>query len=265
MKKFIALVSFFVAFIALLILNPIVIISAGERGIVMKWGAVQDKVLSEGIHWIAPIANDVEKLDVKTQKEEVEVTAASKDLQTVNSTIALNYHLDVDRVNQLWQKIGKDYKSRIIDPAVQEAMKAASAKFTADELITKREQVKQEAKQTLKERLSLEYIIVDELSIVNFEFSAEFNKSIEQKVKAEQDALTAKNKLEQIKYEAEQKIATAEAEAKSIRLQSDAANNEKYVALKALEVQLEMAKRWDGKLPVNVYGSAPIPFLNINK
>lgn len=263
MKKYIALISLGIAFIAFLILNPFVVIRAGQRGIVMRWGAVQDKILSEGIHWVTPISNDVVKLDVKTQKDEVDVSAASKDLQTVSSRVALNYRLDETKVNLLWQRIGKDYKSRIIDPAVQESMKAASAKFTADELITKREQVKSEAKALLKERLSVEYIIVDELSIVNFDFSPEFNKSIEQKVKAEQDALTAKNKLEQIKYEAEQKIATAEAEAKSIRLQSDAANNEKYVALKALEVQLEMAKRWNGVLPVNMYGSAPIPFLNI--
>lgn len=243
-------------------LMPFTIVKAGERAVVLHFGKV-DRVLPEGVHWVTPWVESIETLDVRTQKEEVTANSASKDLQTVTTKVALNYNLDAERVGDLWSSIGKDYKSRVIDPSIQEAVKAATAKYTAEELITKRELVRDDMRNALVERLSKDNIHVSEVSIVDFDFSAGFNASIEAKVKAEQDALTAKNKLEQIKFEAEQRVATAEAEAKSIRLQSDAANNEKYVSLKALEVQLEFAKRWNGVLPTNLYGSAPIPFLQL--
>jgi regulator of protease activity HflC (stomatin/prohibitin superfamily) len=228
---------------------------------VLNWGGVSNIVLEEGIHWVTPIKSSVEKLDIKTQKEEVAVNAASKDLQTVTSTVALNFHLDAGKVNDLWQKIGKSYKERIIDPAIQEAMKSTTAKYTAEELITKREVVKNEAKENLKLRLANEYLIVDELSIVNFDFSTSFNSSIEQKVKAEQDALTAKNKLEQIKFEASQTIETAKAQAESIKIQAQAINSQggaDYVALQAI-------KQWNGVLPQYMIPNSTVPFINIAK
>ena len=260
-KLWLSVIAIVVGFIVLLIVNPFVIVSAGERGVVLNWGAVSDKILEEGIHWVTPIKSDVEKIDIKTQKEEVSVNAASKDLQTVTSKVALNYHLNSNQVNLLWQKIGKDYKERIIDPAIQEAIKAATAKYTAEELITKREIVKNDAKESLSIRLLNEYIIVDELSIVDFDFSVSFNTSIEQKVKAEQDALTAKNKLEQIKFEASQTIETAKAQAESIKIQAQAINSQggaDYVSLQAIA-------KWDGKLPIQMLPNSTVPFINLTK
>jgi len=269
-KTLVGLIIGVVALFVLAIINPFVIISAGQKGVVLKWGAVQDTVLDEGIHWVTPISTDVEKMDTQIQKEEIDATAASKDLQTVTSRVALNFHLDATKVNVLWKNLGKEFKSKVIDPSIQESVKSATAKYTAEELITKRELVKEEIKQSLKTRLAVDFIIVDELNIINFDFSKSFNDAIEAKVTAEQNALAAKNKLEQIKFEAEQKIATAKAEAESIRLQSDAANNEKYVSLKALEVQLEFAKHWKGEYPqsVTIMGSGvnnPLPLFNVNK
>ena len=264
-KTFLSFVLGVVALIILLILNPFVLIRAGERGIVLNWGAVSSNVLQEGIHWLMPIKNDVQKIDVRIQKEEVEVGAASRDLQNVNTKVALNYHLAEDKVNYLWQKIGKDYKSRIIDPAIQEAIKATTAKYTAEELITKREEVKENAKQSLKDRLFNEFVLVDELSIVNFDFSVEFNRAIEAKQTAVQDALKAENDLRRIKVEAEQRVAQAKAEAEAIKLQSDAANNEKYIALKALEVQLEAVRKWNGTLPTQMIPNSAVPFLNLSR
>lgn len=262
-KLILSLVAGVIALIVLAIVNPFVIIGAGYKGVVLNWGAVSNVVLDEGIHWVTPIKSDVQKLDVRVQKEEAASSAASKDLQVITAKVALNFHLDGTKVNELWQNIGKDYKERVIDPSIQESVKSATAKYTAEELITKRELVKEDIKNSLKARLTADYIIVDELNIIDFDFSPGFNNAIESKVKAEQDALTSKNKLEQVKYEAEQTVAKAKAEAESIRLQSDAANNEKYVALKQLEVQIEYAKKWNGVLPVNLYGSAPIPFMSI--
>lgn len=261
-KLIVTLVSIFVGLIVVVSSWPFTIINSTERGIVLRNGAI-NRVLTEGLHWRTPLIEDVEKVDVTTQNEAVDSNAASKDLQTVSAKIAVNYNLDPNKVDALWRNFQGEHETRVIAPAVQEAVKAATAKYTAEELITKRELVKETITNNLKERLAAVDIIVTNVSIVNFDFSAQFNQAIEAKVTAEQSALAAKNKLEQVKYEAEQKVATAQAEAQSIRLQSEAANNQKYVELKQLDVQLEFAKKWNGQLPTNLYGSAPIPFLQL--
>ncbi len=243
-------------------------ISPGEQGIVLRLGSI-NRTIDNGLHLKVPLIESVVKINTQVQKEQVKATAASKDLQNVSAEVALNYNLYPDKVVPLYTKIGTEYKTRIIDPAIQEAIKAATAKYTAEELVTKREQVRNDIKLALTDRLTPEYINVTEVSITNFDFSPTFNSAIEAKVTAEQNALAAKNKLEQIKYEADQTVATAQAQATAIKLQSDAANNEKYVALKQLEVQIEFAKKWNGVgCQSNCWGvnaQNPIPFLNIAK
>ena len=117
-------------------------IGAGERGILLQFGAVKDKVFDEGLYFKIPFVQQVVKMDVKMQKDEIPASASSKDLQVVTSKVAINFHLSPDRVNKIWQEVGKDYNSRIIAPSIQEAVKAVTAKFTAEELIIKREDVK---------------------------------------------------------------------------------------------------------------------------
>lgn len=260
-----------VAIVLLIIITPFKIVGAGERGVVLRFGAVI-RTMSEGLNWKTPIIEHVEIVDVKTQKEQVKASAASKDLQTVTAEVALNYHLDPDKVGELWRTIGSDYKARIIDPAIQESIKASAAKYTAEELITKRHQVKEDMKLSLSERLKSEFIVVDELSITDFDFSSSFNSAIEAKVKAEQEALTQKNKLEQVKYEADQAIAqakgmaearitNAKAEAEAIRIQAQAITQQggaEYVNLKAVE-------KWNGQLPVQMIPNSTVPFININR
>ena len=263
-KTWLTLGALVVGLIVLAIINPFVIVSAGERGVVLNWGAVSGIVLEEGIHWITPIKSSVQKMDTRIQKEEVDSSAASKDLQTVTSRVALNFHLDGTKVNDLWQKIGKDYKVRVVDPAIQESVKSATAKYTAEELIIKREQVKDDIKLSLKEKLSQDYIIVDELNIINFDFSPEFNRTIEQKQVAGQQALKAENDLRRIKIEAEQRVAQSGAEAQAIKMMSDAANNERYINLKRIEVLKEIASKWNGVLPTQILGQAPIPLLPLD-
>ena len=252
-----------VLLILFLLLNPIVLIGAGERGVVLNLGAVSDTIMNEGLNFITPFVQSVHVFDVKMQKDEIQTGAASKDLQEVKTMIALNYHLVPTEVNKLYQNIGTDFKNRVIDPSIQEAVKAATAKFTAEEAITKRQAVREEIKKLLSERLAREFIAVDEVSITDFDFSPEFNKAIEAKVTAEQQALQSKNVLEQKKFEAEQIVVTATATAQSIRIQSEAANNEKYVALKALEVQSEAVRKWNGVLPTQMIPGATVPFLNL--
>ena len=197
-------------------------VGAGERGVFLQFGAVKDKILGEGLYFKIPIIHSVVKIDVKTQKDEVPASASSKDLQMVTSRIALNYHLAPDSVNRVWQEVGKDYNTRIIAPSIQEAVKATVAKFTAEELITKREEVKEHIKDNLTNRLLENFIVVDGFNIIDFSFSEAFNTAIEAKVTAEQLKLKAERDLERIRIEKEQKISEAEGKARAIQIEAQA-------------------------------------------
>ena len=200
-------------------------------------------------------------MDVRTQKDEVEVGASSKDLQEIIAKVALNYHVDPLNVDKVYKNIGFEYETRIISPAIQESVKASTAQFTAEELITKRSEVKKEIKDNLTKRLSQYNIIIDDFSIVDFNFSDEFNKAIEAKQTAEQRALKAQNDLKRIEIEAKQKIETAKAAAESIKIQAEALKENKDL------IELKFVEKWDGKLPVYMFGgsSSPIPFFNIKQ
>ncbi|MDZ4221414.1 MAG: prohibitin family protein [Patescibacteria group bacterium] len=255
-KRFVGRVL--VALIALIIIFGMFgTVGAGERGVVLQFGAVQDKIFGEGLYVKVPLIQRVVKMDVKIQKDEIPASAASKDLQVVTSKIALNYHLAPDSVNHVWQDVGKDYNSRIIAPAIQEAVKAVTARFTAEELITKREQVKEEIKANLSERLLESAIIVDEFNIIDFDFSKAFNDAIEQKVTAEQLKLKAERDLERIVIEKEQQITQAEAKAQAILIEAQALRTNPQV------VELRWIEKWDGKTP-QYWGSAS-PFIGINR
>lgn len=249
----IAIAAFF------LITSTFVTIGAGKRGVVLTWGKVESAVMGEGLHVRIPIMQQVIKMDTQINKSQTDAEAASKDLQDTHSIIALNYHISPDRANWLYQNIGVNYKERIIDPAVQEVMKAVAAKYTAVELINKRETVSNEIKSHLKERLANYAIMVDDFSIVNFRFSAEFTKAIEEKQTAEQKAMKAKNDLERIKIEAEQKIASARAEAESLKLQKENVT-ENLIKLRQIEASIRAIDKWNGVLP-QFTGSA-VPFID---
>lgn len=257
-KLFVLGVVAVIALIAFAILNPLTSIKAGHRGVITEFGKVNDQVLDEGIHWVTPVLQDVTEMNVQVQKEEVSVSSASKDLQTVSATIALNYQLDPSAVNKLYQNVGKEYKTKIIDPAIQEEVKSATAQYTAEELITKRPEVREAMLSALVKKLEKDFILVHDLSIVNFNFSVSFNNAIEAKVTAEQEALAAKNKLEQVKFEAEQRVSQAQGEAEAIRIQAEAIQNQggqAYVELKAIE-------KWSGNLPQYMMGDS-VPFISI--
>jgi regulator of protease activity HflC (stomatin/prohibitin superfamily) len=237
------------------IFTPFGIVGAGERGVLLRFGAVTGKVYNEGLYLKIPLIETVRITDVKIQKDEADVSAASKDLQTVTSKVALNYRVDPSQVAVVYQNIGTNYKIRLIDPFVQEAVKASTAKFTAEELITKRELVREDIKTTLKEKFIETGIVVEEFNIVDFQFSRSFNDAIEAKVTAEQNALAARNKLEQIKFEAEQAIASAKGKAEAQRIEGDALRQSPQV------IELRAIEKWDGKLPQYMTGT--IPFVNL--
>lgn len=245
----------------ILFFRPWVQVGAGERGIVLNFGAVQYKVLDEGLHFRVPLMQEIIRVDVKVQKAETAAAAASADLQDVSSTVAINYHIIPDKANIVYQSIGIHFKERIIDPAVLEVVKAVTAKYTAEELITKRPAVSDAMKLSLTERLLAHNIAVDAFSIVGFSFSKIFMEAIESKQTAEQLALKAKRDLDRIKIEAEQTITAARAEAESLRLQR-ANISPDLIELRKIEANLKAIDKWNGILP-QVTGGGAVPFIGI--
>jgi prohibitin 2 len=250
-----------VAVVLLFIFHPWVQVGAGQRGVVLNFGAVQESVLDEGLHFLVPVMQKVAIVNVQIQKATTETVAASADLQDVTSTLALNYHVLADKANVVYQSIGIQFKERIIDPAILEVVKAVTARYTAEELITKRPLVSEEMRRELMERLKGNNITVDAFSIVAFSFSRVFTEAIESKQTAEQLALKAKRDLDRIKVEAQQKITTAQAEAEALRLQR--ANISKdLIELRKIEANLKAIEKWNGILP-QVTGSGGVPLIGI--
>lgn len=247
--------------VSVLFLHPWIQIGAGERGVVLNFGAVQDEVLGEGLHFRIPIMQTIIPMDVKVQKAVTDAASASADLQDVTLAVALNYHILPDKANIVYQNLGIQFKERIIDPAIQEVMKAVSARYTAEELITKRPAVSEAIRAALSERLLVYNIVVDAFSIVTFSFSRVFTEAIEAKQTAEQLALKAKRDLERIKVEAEQKVAAAKAEAESLRLQK-ANISPDLIELRKIEANLRAIEKWNGILP-QVTGAGAVPFIGV--
>lgn len=248
------------AIVVMLVLGSFMgVVDTGNRGVVTHWSKVTGETKGEGFYFKTPFSEDVIEMNVQVQKEEADASAASKDLQDVNAKVAVNYQLNESSVGSIYQDMRKDYAGRVITPSIQEVVKAATAQFTAEELITKRSVVKDLMTTQLREKLQPYGITVKEVNIVNFGFSESFNAAIEAKVKAEQDALASKNTLEKVKYDAQQAIERAKGEAESIRIQSQAlVEQPQYLELKAIE-------KWNGDVPTYLGGGQPVPFINLNR
>ncbi len=249
-----------VAFIVLIIfLLSFTTVKAGQKAVVLNFGAYKGKTLEPGLHWLMPFRDKIVKMDVTVIKQEQGVRAATKDLQDVTAQVALNHQIDPDHVSDVYVSLTKDYEERVIVPSLQESVKAATAKYTAEELITKRSEVREEIKRLLTDKLVPHHMIVNDFNIINFSFSPSFTSAIEKKVTAEQDALASKNKLEQTKYEAEQSVVSARAQAESIKIQAEAVNAQGG----ADYVQLQAIAQWDGHLPTQFVPGSALPFVNL--
>jgi len=250
--------------IVILSFFPIYTIGAGERGVLLTFGKPNMDARGEGLHFKLPFAQTIKKFEVKTQKIETDADSASRDLQDVQTRIALNFHLMPESTPRLYQEVGFAYRERVIDPAIQESVKSVTAQFTAEELITRRPEVRRGIQESLEERLARYYVVVDDFNIVNFQFSEEFDKAIEEKVTAEQKKLKAERDLERIKIEKEQTITQAQAEAEALRLQKQEITPD-LVKLRQIEVQRTAIEKWNGELPMVTGGSIPFIDLTGNK
>ena len=220
-----------------------VIVNPGQRGVLVRFGAVEPEILGEGIHTIIPIVNTVEKLSVRVQNQEISTDASSKDLQNIYTDVALNWHISPEKVNIIFQRIGNQEAIvyRIINPAVKEVLKAAMAMYTAEEIITARPEVKAEVDQALTSRLAAYNIEVDDISLVNIHFSQQFNKAVEAKQIAEQQAKRAGFLAFKAENQAKAKVNLAQGEAKAHRLIME--------SLTPAISQRQAIAKWDGRMP----------------
>jgi prohibitin 2 len=148
--------------------ESVVTVQAGYRGVVLYLGAVEDRVLGEGLHFVTPFVEHVVQMEVRTQKFQDNASAASKDLQEVQTVIALNYRIDPQQANKIYQLLGVNYQDRVISPTIQESVKASVAKFNAEELITKRETAKDVIAQTIRITLASNNLVVQNVFITDF-------------------------------------------------------------------------------------------------
>jgi len=255
--------------IAIISAASVQIVEAGNRGVLLHWSAVDTNVppLEEGLHFVVPFQDKVVNMEVRTLKFVKGTSGASKDLQTVTTEVTVNYRAGANTVNILYKEVGLDYESRIIQPAVEEVVKQITAKYNAEELITKRPLVKSDIETEITARLNPYNIMTDVISITDFQFSPLFAQAIESKVEAEQKALKAENDLRRIEVEARQQeqqakgiaaanVAEAEGEAEAIKIINAALAENPYY-LEWLKIQA-----WDGKLPF-VVGQGGTPFIQI--
>jgi regulator of protease activity HflC (stomatin/prohibitin superfamily) len=235
-----------------------VIVNAGERGVLMQFGKVQEQVLGEGLHVIVPTVYSVKKLSVRVQKQESSAEASSKDLQDVFTDVALNWHIIPEEANAIFQQIGdeKEVVDRIIAPAVEEVLKAVMAKYTAEEIITKRGEVKAAVDEFLTLRLLTYHIAVDDISLVHVHFSQRFSDAVEAKQIAEQEAKRGEFLALKAVKEAEAKVNLAKGEAEVQRLLRDNLTPEL--------LERQAIEKWDGKLPL-IFGDEGKNLLDLRK
>lgn len=234
-------------------------VPAGYRGVVLQFGAVTGEVKNEGLYFVTPFINSIQLMNVQVHADKSKATAASRDLQNVTTEVTVNYRLDSRRAAEVYRDLRDEYVDRVMIPAIQEAIKSATAQFDAENLIRERPLVKDTIEKYLQNRLIKHGLIVDGIAITNFEFSADFANAIEAKVTATQLAMAAENKLREVKAQAQQQIETAKAGAEAIRIQANAINAQggrDYVSLKAIE-------KWDGTVPQWVGSGSAIPFINM--
>jgi prohibitin 2 len=271
-----------IGFIMLIIVlaSAIRIVDAGFRGVLLNFGAVDTSVsLSEGLHFVTPFRDNVVQMEVRTQKIVENAASASRDLQDVSTQVALNYHINPDTAQIVYQQLGFDYANRVIAPAIQESVKQVTARFNAENLITNRETVKAEIENQIKARLAAYNVLVETISITEFQFSEQFRGSVESKVVAQQKALQANNDLVRIQIEAQQAEAHAVGEQKANIARAEGIRQANVLeaqgeaqAITIIDQQLRQnptyldwlkTQRWNGVLPLVTGGEGATPFIQI--
>lgn len=221
--------------------NCFSIVEPGHTGVVVNLGKVSSTVLEEGLHFKIPFVSQIVQIDNRVMKTEVESNAASKDLQTISSKVSINYRVNKSASADIYKNVGNDFTNVIVNPAIQECVKSIAAKYTAEQLITNRATVSTEMEDAISQKINPYGLSIEVFNIVNFDFSEEFNKAIEAKQTAQQEALKAEQDLARIKVEAEQTIEKAKAEAEAYNLKNEQLTDK--------VIMMEFIDKWNGELP----------------
>src|ERR671927_476057 len=265
LKILAGIVTFIV--IILVMSESVVIVQAGHRGVVLYVGAVENRVLGEGFHFIVPFAEQVIPMEVRTLKFQANASAASNDLQEVATVIALNYHIDPNKANILYQQLGTDYETRIIAPTIQESVKASVAKFNAEQLITQRAIAKGVIAHAISDTLSTRDITVETVFITDFKFSPSFPSQVESKVVAFQKYLTEQNNLKAIQVIANQTVVQAQAQARANVARATGESQAIEIITAQLRqspqyLQWQAINKWNGQMPYAL-GGGGFPFFQL--
>ena len=238
------------------------IVGAGQRGVLLRFGAVTGAEKEEGLYFKIPGVEQVVLMSTQIQKYTAPSVSSSKDLQVVSTEVTLNYQLEASSVGEVYRSMRQDYENRVVQPFIQEAVKSTTATYNAEELITQRPQVRTELQAVIDARLRPLGISVVQLSITDFQFSVTFQDSIEAKVKAVQQALEAENALVRVEFESQQAIVRAEAEARGLELQKSQITTQ-LLELRRIEVQRNAIEKWNGVMPSVVTSGGPVPMLDV--
>lgn len=251
----IIIISLLILFVILC--NPIAMVGVGERGVKVTLGVVSDQSFPEGIHFVTPFISKIVTMNVRTQKRDITTAVYTKDIQQAKISYVINYNLQPENAYKMYREVGSDYEDKILMPVVEGSIKDVIGKWNAQDLVANREQATSEILIKLQNHLKDNYINVTDFQITAINYSDVFERAIESKVTAEQDALKAKNKTVQIQEEAKQRLITAEAEAKSMSIRANALAQNKAL------VEYEAVQKWNGKLPTYMMGNT-IPFINLS-
>ena len=257
-KKLISIpvVAFVLFVIFIIMFNPFVMVGPGERGIKIKLGQVEPEVYNEGLHFIFPFVQKFKTMNIKTQRTTIETSVYTKDIQQAKITYVLNFNVQPDKANKLFQEVGMNYTHTILTPVVEGTIKDIIGKWNAQDLIANREKATSDILFKLQNQLKDNYIDITDFQMIEINYSDVFERAIESKVTAEQEALKAKNKTVQVEEEAKQKVIAAQAEAKSMAIRAQALSQNKSL------VEYEAVQKWDGKMPQYMMGNT-VPFINI--
>lgn len=263
MKKFFIVGGVIVFFMIVILISSLKTIPTGFIGIKTRFGKAQDGVMQEGLNFKLPFAEDIVKIDCRTKKIETTSEASTKDLQTVTTSIAVNYNVNKDTANKLYREVGSEYENIIISPAILESIKATMAQYTAEELITKRSEVSVKIQTALTDKISDRGLSITEFNVTNIDFSDEYDRAIETKAVKQQEVVTAQAELEKQEIQNKKEIAIAEKDAKVMELQNSQVTD-KTIELKKLEVLQSFIDKWNGALPKTMLSDSSNTLLNVD-
>ena len=244
--------------------NSITTVPTGFVGVKTRFGKVQQEVIQEGLNYKTPFIEKIVRIDCKTKKAEVTSEGSTKDMQNVNITIAVNYNVNKETANNLYREVGLEYEDILINPAIQESIKAPMAQYTAEELITKRSEVSNKIQEALANKITDKGFNITEFNIINIDFSEEFDKAIEAKAVKQQEVVAAQADLQKQETLNQKEVSIAEKDAKVMELQNSQIT-EMTLRLKELEVKEKLIEKWNGALPQTSLGEGINGFLNIGQ